>query len=143
MSWGDICVGYLHWKLKEIYFLNPMIRSPTEINTKNPWIRIFNFQSNKTIRTLNLESNSITADMVINIIKSTANTKVSEKKFWGFHCKLIMEDLRRFSTAHYLVAVSSVVGMTQMHGENQLKKQTKTKNLHAFTSSPHKLTQKH
>jgi len=36
-------------------------------------------ESNKTIRTLNLESNSITADMVINIIKSTANTKGLEE----------------------------------------------------------------
>ena len=37
------------------------------------------FQSNKTIRALNLESNSITADMVINIIKSTASTKGLEE----------------------------------------------------------------
>ena len=37
------------------------------------------FQSNKTIRALNLESNSITPDMVINIIKSTASTKGLEE----------------------------------------------------------------
>ena len=37
------------------------------------------FQSNKTIRALNLESNSITPDMVISIIKSTASTKGLEE----------------------------------------------------------------
>jgi len=36
-------------------------------------------ESNKTLRALNLESNSITADMVLSIIKSTANTKGLEE----------------------------------------------------------------
>ena len=53
--------------------------------------------------------------------------------------------------AHKLVGMSLVVVMTQMHGENQLKKQKKTKifdcNLesknHAFASSLHEITPKH
>jgi len=36
-------------------------------------------ESNKTIRSLNLESNSVSADMVLNIIKSTINTKGLEE----------------------------------------------------------------
>ena len=36
------------------------------------------FQSNKSIRALNLESNSVSPEMVMNIIKSTVNTKTLE-----------------------------------------------------------------
>ena len=36
------------------------------------------FQSNKSIRALNLESNSVSPEMVMNIIKSTINTKTLE-----------------------------------------------------------------